>query len=122
MLWKHPPPTLTYARTHQPHYQTQLNNKAWRRLRAMCIPEWPLLVISAIAMLAAASVEVLVPHVSSQALSAVLLGKGKTEFVAHVTRVIQLGLLAAATTGVRGLCFGLAGTRIVCRLRHELFK
>lgn len=33
---------------------------------------------------------------------------GKAEFVTHVRRVIVLGLLAAATTGVRGLCFGLA--------------
>lgn len=51
--------------------------QVWRRLKAICRPEWPLLVVSALAMLAAASVEVMVPHVSSQALSAILLGKGR---------------------------------------------
>jgi hypothetical protein len=50
--------------------------QVWRRLRAICAPEGPLLGVSAVAMLAAASVEVMVPHVSSQALSSILLGKG----------------------------------------------
>ena len=38
---------------------------------------------------------------------------GKAEFALQVRRVVELGLLAAATTGVRGLCFGLA-VRFFC--------
>ncbi|EWM22704.1 atp-binding cassette sub-family b member 9, partial [Nannochloropsis gaditana] len=94
----------------------------WPRLREICRPEYPLLTLSTLTLLLAASVEVAVPHFSSQALSAILQQKGQTEFFRAVQRVFELGVLAALSTGVRGLCFGLAGTRIVCRLRHALFK
>eukprot|EP00953_Heterococcus_sp_UTEX-ZZ885_P032082 16778-Heterococcus_DN1.PRE.3 len=108
------------------------------RLATACKAEKPLMILSFIFLVAAALCEVSLPHYSSAAVNALLSSTttaGSTAaataaaaatssdaFAAAVRGVAGFGLLAAVLTGARAVCFGLAGTRVVTRIRAALFR
>jgi hypothetical protein len=104
------------------------------RLATACKAEKPLMMLSFLFLIGAALCEVSLPHYSSAAVNALLSSTTTTAgtaataatssdaFAAAVRGVAGFGLLAAVLTGARAVCFGLAGTRVVTRIRAALFR